>query len=372
MIQDRINQANGRLKSAKVGVTIQAKGDRLYLVATLPPRPGSDRTRPHQQRIALGARANPAGVQFAEKEARKAGALRDCKQFTWEPYLSERYAPPVTVAEWVERFKAHHRSSVSEVTWDKEYQEVFDCLPQNRPLTVEILQDAICQTTENSRTRKRFCTSLGVLAKFADLDYNFKPLQGLYSSKRVDPRTLPHDQTIAECFHTIKNPAWRWVYGMIATYGLRNHEVFFLDTDDLMKGSHLVTVLEGKTGRRLVWPCYPEWVEEFNLRKPQLPQVTGKKHTDFGHRVSKHFGECLNLPFTAYDMRHRWAVRTLEFGLDISLAAQQMGHSVKVHSETYHHWITADVHQRAFEAMMLRSDRPKAPTVQNQSSSSSS
>jgi hypothetical protein len=26
----------------------------------------------------------------------------------------------------------------------------------------------------------------------------------------------------------LTNPAWQWVYGMMATYGLRNHEVFFL------------------------------------------------------------------------------------------------------------------------------------------------
>ena len=58
-----------------------------------------------------------------------------------------------------------------------------------------------------------------------------------------------------------------------------------------------------------------------------------------------------------------WAIRTLEFGLDISLAAQQMGHSAQVHSELYHHWISERHHQRAFELMMHRSERPDAPIV---------
>ncbi|MEP0959442.1 hypothetical protein [Microcoleus sp. FACHB-1515] len=78
MIEGKISQANGRLKTAAVGVRIEAKGDRLYLRATLPPRPGSSQQRAYQQRIALHYRANPYGVSLAEKEARKIGALIDC------------------------------------------------------------------------------------------------------------------------------------------------------------------------------------------------------------------------------------------------------------------------------------------------------
>ena len=45
-------------------------------------------------------------------------------------------------------------------------------------------------------------------------------------------------------------------------------------------------------------------------------------------------------------------VRTLNVGLDISLAAQQMGHSLKIHSEIYHTWISANVHRDAFNKIM--------------------
>jgi len=76
MIEGKLSQANGRLRAANVGVTIRQKGNHLYLRATLPPRPGSDRVQPFQQRIALGYHANPAGLKLAE-EARKIGALLD-------------------------------------------------------------------------------------------------------------------------------------------------------------------------------------------------------------------------------------------------------------------------------------------------------
>jgi integrase len=94
-----------------------------------------------------------------------------------------------------------------------------------------------------------------------------------------------------------------------------------------------------------------------------LPAINrDRPNSAIGESCSRYFNG-LKLPFHLYDMRHRWAIRTLEIGLDISLAAQQMGHSVQMHSETYHHWISEDVHQRAFDALMLKSDRPKAPEI---------
>ncbi|WP_457445004.1 hypothetical protein [Thermostichus sp. MS-CIW-26] len=78
---ERIAQANGRLKSANVGLSILLRNSRLYLRGTLPPKPGSLKDKAFQQEIALGflgIRANPAGVSAAEREARRVGiALQD-------------------------------------------------------------------------------------------------------------------------------------------------------------------------------------------------------------------------------------------------------------------------------------------------------
>ena len=88
MIEGKISQANGRLKIAKVGVSIILKGDRLYLQATFPPKQNSTKTKPHQQKLSLGVNANVAGLSFAESEARKIGALLDLNQFSWEPFAA--------------------------------------------------------------------------------------------------------------------------------------------------------------------------------------------------------------------------------------------------------------------------------------------
>ncbi|MFY7929626.1 MAG: hypothetical protein ACOVS5_12215, partial [Oligoflexus sp.] len=111
-----------------------------------------------------------------------------------------------------------------------------------------------------------------------------------------------------------------------------------------------------------VWACYPEWIERFQLRDRKRPNIKeGMEHVQYTSKTSKYFREGLNLPFTALDLRHRWAVRTLEFGLPYELAAKQMGHSTAVHERTYHRWITAETHQRAYDALTQRADRPRAP-----------
>lgn len=356
----RISQANGRLKAARVGTRIEEIGDRLYIRATLPPRPGSTRTDAYQQRVALSIHANPAGIKIAEAEARKIGALLDCKEFDWSAY--QRQQKPESVADWLDRFTEQKQGTVSETTWKTEYQRVFSRLDSSAALTVELLRSTILQTEPNSRQRVRFCTTLEALAKFAGLETDFRNLEGNYSAAAVDPRTLPDDGTIAEWFERIGSPGWKWVYGAIATFGLRNHEVFYLDTAALVAGETSVRVLEGKgkTIARQVWAFHPEWIDAFGLRSPSLPAVTGKTHADLGHRVSQFFRR-LECPFGAYDLRHAWAVRTIHYGLPDTLAARQMGHSVAVHTNIYHHWISGNEQQRVYELLTGRADRPRAP-----------
>ncbi|MEO0408085.1 MAG: tyrosine-type recombinase/integrase, partial [Cyanobacteria bacterium P01_A01_bin.135] len=59
-----------------------------------------------------------------------------------------------------------------------------------------------------------------------------------------------------------------------------------------------------------------------------------------------------NLPFKPYDLRHAWAVRTIHVGLPDTVAAQMMGHSVAIHTQTYHRWITRRDHQQAVDAAL--------------------
>jgi hypothetical protein len=55
----------------------------------------------------------------------------------------------------------------------------------------------------------------------------------------------------------------------------------------------------------------------------------------------------------------------MEFGLPLELAAQQMGHSMQIHSQTYHKWISDRHHKQAFDRILAKPDRIKPPSVTN-------
>ena len=72
-----------------------------------------------------------------------------------------------------------------------------------------------------------------------------------------------------------------------------------------------------------------------------------------GRRVSEQFRR-YNLPMTPYDLRHAWAIRTIHIGLPDSVSARMMGHSVAIHTRTYHHWITRRDQQKAVDAALAK------------------
>lgn len=269
------------------------------------------------------------------------------------------------IAFWLTEFETDYfnrreRTPKTETTWRGDYLKIFRLLPSDQPLTTEALMTALIETKPDTRTRQRAAIALGALAKFARLDFNAKPYIGSYSPRTVRPRTLPDDKLISEWFSRINNPSWRWVYGMLACYGLRPHEVFWIDKDLLKAGSFVVSVLDGKTGFRRVYPFYPEWFDTFQLNHVSMPNVSGKNNSDLGSRVRWAFKRA-NVPFSPYDLRHAWAVRTLTFDMNVSLAAKQMGHSLKIHTDIYHRWIDERHYQREYESLMSRPTRPLPP-----------
>ena len=64
------------------------------------------------------------------------------------------------------------------------------------------------------------------LAKFAGIQVDLKDIKGNYKPKPVNADDVPSDDEIEAIWESIASPGWRWVYGMLATYGLRPHEVF--------------------------------------------------------------------------------------------------------------------------------------------------
>ncbi|MBE9127910.1 site-specific integrase, partial [Coleofasciculus sp. LEGE 07081] len=299
-------------------MTILIKGNRLYLRGTLPPRPMSNKSFPHQQEIALGLDATVDGLHWAEKEARKVGFLLESGDFSWKPYLRHRQVsqlPHKTIGDWISALKTDYfmrraKTPQSLTTWETNYNEVFKRLPLSQPLTTDLLVSAIAATPPDTRIRQKTCLALDKLAQLAGIEFDAKRFAGNYSPTKVSPRSLPSDEVIVEWYYRLSNPAWQWAYGMLATYGLRPHELFHLDLERFRSSGGVLMVLAGKTGARRVWPLHPEWVEEFGLTDVKLPSCHGKTNRDLGHRVTRYFRR-QGMPFRPYDLRHCWAIRSM-------------------------------------------------------------
>jgi integrase len=344
-----LESANSRLKNAGVSITLELKSGKITLRGTFPPKPGSVKTKPYQQRLHLRLDPTPSGIRQAEKEARKIAALIDCKEFDWKNYRSESTEkdPEPFLLEDFHQF--YLSKGGSENTWKTDYLVILKKL--NTDPTIDSLTQLVLNTAPNTRTRKRACIAVTALAKYLKLDLNVTELRGNYSPFRsVKQRTIPTDQQIAETRHHLPEP-WQWIYGMMATYGLRNHEVFRLDLAEFP----IVQILDDtKTGFRECWPCHPQWAESWNLVNPVLPNVAlMQENSDLGHRVTVQFNRS-KIPFAPYDLRHAWAIRTLEYGWPVEFSAHMMGHSLAVHTQIYGRWITREKKQQIFDLLISR------------------
>jgi len=378
-IDDRINQTNLRLKAAQMGFQIERRGQKLGLRGMLPPRPGSLRLKPSQQRLSLGLPATPAGLKQAEQTVKVIAAQLIQNTFDWRNYADGAgwgRLDQLGLAQQIHAFQQHfltessrssHPASVK-TTWESAYipyLRKLEAIAQANPQLsfIEALYATVRATEDHSRSRQICCTTLGAFAAFlkVELPIDLKTFWGNYGASQTQARALPSDALIAATWEAIPNAGWQFVYAVMATYGLRNHEVFFCDFSALMQGQPDATIRvlnTTKTGTHDVWPFYPAWVEHFNLRSIQLPTIqtdlTQTTLQRIGQRVTSQFRR-YGLPFSPYNLRHAWAVRTIHFGLPDTVAARMMGHSVAVHTRTYHQWLTHRDQQQAVETALSRS-----------------
>jgi hypothetical protein len=269
---------------------------------------------------------------------------------------------------WIEEFKDFYMEThtLSEATWKNHWMKIYKHLNLEAPITASLLEKLALQTKRNSRNRSETCKKLQKLADFIGVEINLIQYKGNYGPSRVEDRDIRSDLEISKWWHEIPNPNWRWMYGVIATYGLRPHEAFFCQPTP--QG---LQVLKGKTGARLVFEAlYPEWVEEWDLMKLCKPNIdaegilqrTGSFDT-LGNKVTRQLKR-YGIPFPSYDLRHAYAIRaSVTFGLPVTTAAVLMGHSPKIHLEKYHRHITLAHNLQAARRVMGRSDRPSPPVV---------
>ncbi len=373
-----------------MALRIERRGERLGLRGPLPGR--GEAAGFTMQRISLGLPASEAGLAEAGRQLRQVLAELQRQQFDWQRWgRPSRPAanggpdpgaarPCSGLEQQLERFEAaffadparRRNPAGSRTTWTAAYRPYLRRLVRTastgdaQRATPTLLDQVLESYPLGSRSRQQCGTALAALAQHLELPLpaDWRQRATGYGLHRAQFRQLPSDGQILQLLEQIPNPAWRLAYGLMATYGLRNHEVFFCDLSALAPGGdRVIRVLPtSKTGEHQVWPFQPEWVEQFGLerlgRDPRLlpPVRTDLSRTTLqqvGRRVAEQFRRYA-LPITPYDLRHAWAVRTIHIGLPDTVAARMMGHSVTIHTRTYHHWITRRDQQQAVDAALAR------------------
>ena len=376
-----IRDQNARLASSGVALRLERRGQRLALRGPLPCRQGGPRVL--VQRISLGYAADAAGLEQARTALRRVLQQLQQQSFCWSQWGGAGAAAAAPqeqgVAAALERFeqgffsdpRRRRNPAGARTTWTSAYRPYLRRLQrlaadQPQPLAPPLLEAVLESYPLSSRARQQCGTALAALARAEAmaLPHDWADRAGGYGLHAAQFRQLPSDAQILEWIERIPNPSWRLAYGLMAAYGLRNHEVFFTDLSALGPGGdRVIRVLPtSKTGEHQVWPFQPDWVERFELprlgdSRQLLPAVcTDLRRTTLqqvGRRVAEQFRR-YGLPLTPYDLRHAWAVRTIHIGLPDTVAARMMGHSVAIHTRTYHHWITRRDQQQAVDAALAR------------------
>jgi len=388
-----LEQVNLRLKSAKAKVTIRESNGSLQLRATLPIKPGDtdkNGTGRKQYNLSLNIPANLDGLKTAEEEAYELGKLIARHTFEWnDKYLGNEAIKKEfkTIGELLEKFegeyfKTHKRTTKSEHTFfyyfsrTKRFTNPQDlATPENLISLIEKI-DKEWARYNAVRAIAAFCLTFKIeidLSKYSKMPEN-------------NSRNIPTDMEISEGIIKFENylnsrghqvnqnvqdswQLWRWTYGMLAVFGLRPRELFINPDIDWWLSQENTDLTwkvhkDGKTGERQALPLYRQWIEEFDLRNPKylemLATAISKKDntnhaeiTALTQRVSWWFRK-IGLDFKPYDLRHAWAIRAHILGIPIKAAADNLGHSVQVHTQTYQRWFSLDMRKLAINQALSK------------------
>ena len=393
-VLEELEQVNLRLKSAKTKVTIRESNGSLQLRATLPIKPGDKDikgTGRKQYNLSLNIPENLDGLKTAEEEAYELGKLIARKSFVWnDKYLGNEAIKRNlhTIGELLEKFeeeyfKTHKRTTKSEHTFFYYFSRTKRFTDPNDLATPENLINSVAKVDKEwarynaARAISAFCRIFTIEIDLSN--YSKKP--------ESNSRNIPSDAEISAGFTKFAdylqirgkqvNPnvrdswkLWRWTYGMLAVFGLRPRELFINPDIDWWLSEENADLTwkvdkDCKTGARQALPLHQKWIVYFDLRNPEYLEMLAiaikdkNNHaeiTGLTQRISWWFRK-IGLDFKPYDLRHAWAIRAHILGVPIKAAADNLGHSVQVHTQTYQRWFSLDMRKLAInQALSKRSE----------------
>ena len=383
--EQELLKVNQRLKSSKTKVSLQAKKGGIQLRATLPLKPNDTHKQGRDKKqytISLGIPASFDGLKTAEEEAYELGKLIARQTFIWtDKYLGQQAKNQnnITFNEFYQQFEKRYfetrkRTIKSENTFNSQLRNLRYYFGGEEVITVSNLREKI-KIIESSVNRMSAIGLANILCKMLNIQANFSDLKISYKPKK---RNIPSDKQISNSIYLFRNhynsiskmsPSYRdnWriyqtIYSLLAIYGLRPREVINNPNIDRLISSeykhNTFKVHESnKTGYREVFPFVPEWIELFDLKNRENIEKlrifsnswkTANQLKDRVATIANNF-RYAGISFTPYDLRHACAIRAHLQGIPIKAAANNLGHSVQMHTKVYQQWFSLENTRKAFE-----------------------
>ncbi|NJR16502.1 MAG: site-specific integrase [Calothrix sp. CSU_2_0] len=383
VFEQKLVEANTNLKRDRVRVSIKQTGNSLQLRATLPLKPGDRMSKEKKQYdLSLGIPANLDGLKTAIEESYELGKLIARHTFEWnEKYLgikSREKQEIKTIGELLEQFaENYYKTRQLTITSENTFANYTSVIKRNFPLKILATKNNFEEIINSFQGNKKneLIAVTSVFIKTFQLGFNLD-----VTRDKVTPafREIPDNEKIVHSFTLFEKFAlsrkntnicdeidtwemWRWVYGMLATFGLRPRELFVQpdinwwispqNADNTWK-VHKDT----KTGYREVIPFVPEWIELFDLKNPQplkildkkVAKITSVQNINWMRRDISRWFRKVGIEFQPYDLRHACAIRSHLQGIPIKAAADNLGHTVDEHTKTYQRWFGIENRKKAF------------------------
>ena len=256
-----INLINKKLIIEGSKLKIEKRGGKLNIRGSLPSKENKNLQK--VQRLSLGIDADNYGLEEAQKKLQLINLQLELDQFEWRNWLTSSikesdksydfFTKKISEfeKEFFKEYKNDHLNSARRSTWNSAYKPYIKRMLSNYQKNDNkdinhIFLNTLKSYKEGSRSRKQCGTSLNVFAEFLELSLpsEWKSLSRGYGIKKASFRNLPDDNLIEELWKNIPNKSWQYVFALMATYGLRNHEVFFCDLSSLKKsGDKILRIL---------------------------------------------------------------------------------------------------------------------------------
>ncbi|WP_088240679.1 site-specific integrase [Calothrix rhizosoleniae] len=392
VFEQKLVEANTNLKRDRVRVRIKQTGNSLQLRATLPLKPddcsNSQGKRKKQYDLSLGIPANLEGLKTAIEESYELGKLIARHTFEWsEKYLgikSREKQEIKTIGELLDTFaEKYYKTRQKTITSQNTFANYTSVIKRNLPLTTLATKnnfESIINSFQGNKKNELIAVT-SVFIKTFELGFKLD-----VTRDNVTPahREIPEDDQIVSSFDLFAKFAlnrkntnisdaidtwemWRWVYGMLATFGLRPRELFVQPDINWWISPQNIDYTwkvnkNTKTGYREVIPFVPEWIKLFDLHNPKPLKILEKKvakiasvqNINWMRRDISRWFRKVGIEFQPYDLRHACAIRSHLQGIPIKAAADNLGHTVDEHTKTYQRWFGIENRKKAFAEVITQ------------------